>query len=140
MVLSPSGIPTGSSVFVCFLICVKGKLPRLLRNEVPDNVPEYSGPFCCLNKLSFVFPDSTCEACLVKHLTCPTCFRLPLSVDNVVLKATCSLSGYKYLPPHPSAGVKNMFCSCRLAFQSPPCCLCQLPLLSLLGYCRCVVF
>lgn len=28
----------------CFLICVKEK-SRLLRNEVPDNVPEYSGPF-----------------------------------------------------------------------------------------------
>lgn len=56
----------------------------------------------------------TCEAfpeasliCLVRNLTCPTCVSVcvspassgPVSVDNVVLKATCSLSAYKYLPP-----------------------------------------
>ncbi len=57
-------IPTRSSV--CFLfvssLC-KEKSPRLLRNEVSDTVPEYSGPFffCCLNKLIFVFPNPPVE-------------------------------------------------------------------------------
>lgn len=47
-------------LFSPFLLCVKEKSPRLLRTEVSDNVPEYSGPLfccCCLNKHIFVFPN-----------------------------------------------------------------------------------
>lgn len=44
-------------VFLCVSSLCKEKSPRLLRTEVSDNVPEYSGLFCCLNKLLFVFPN-----------------------------------------------------------------------------------
>lgn len=134
---------------VVFSLC-KEKSPRLLRNEVSDNVPEYSGPFfvvlintVCFSKLlqSFIgafrrnFPESPlccfsiCQSVFLVLLmflkVClpPSASSGPESLDNVVLKDTCSLSAYKY-PPLPPGGsqqagmtpaVKNMFCSSGLA-------------------------
>lgn len=62
---------------------------------------------------------------------------LAVSVDNVALKDTCSLSAYKYPPPHPRAsGEKHVL----LRWRSPEpvkvqhIVLWRLPLLLLLSY------
>lgn len=57
---------------ICFFFCVKEKSPRLLRNEVPDNVPEFSGPFFVVLINSFLFFQTLCGVLLpVCHLFCP---------------------------------------------------------------------
>lgn len=59
-------------IFYLFLLCVKEKSPRLLRNEVSDNVPEFSGPFFVVLINSFLFFQTLCGVLLpVSHLFCP---------------------------------------------------------------------
>ena len=70
-------------IFYLFLLCVKEKSPRLLRNEVSDNVPEFSGPFFVVLINSFLFFQTLCGVLL------PVCPEFDLFVGLSSLPQAC---------------------------------------------------